>query len=104
MSLKLFYLVETVFNLFSIPELSGLKYMVVRRQIHDVIVFPISDWLNSLQFISRICYDLPLYALGQAVVCGIFRSGKIYFHPNDDDLLQETDKVYLNSVCHIMDN
>ncbi|KAK3150563.1 hypothetical protein QOZ80_3AG0234830 [Eleusine coracana subsp. coracana] len=56
---------KNVFNLFSIPELSGMKYMDVRRQIHD------------------------------AVVCGIFRSGKIHFHPSEDDVLKETDKLLL---------
>lgn len=50
MLLKLFCPVENVFNLFSIPELSGMTYMDVRRQIHDVIVFSISDWINSLLF------------------------------------------------------
>ncbi|GJN30370.1 hypothetical protein PR202_gb18667 [Eleusine coracana subsp. coracana] len=89
------YPVENVFNLFSIPELSGMKYMDVRRQIHDVIVFQITDWLNSLLFVSFISSDLTLYAHGQAVVCGIFRSGKIHFHPSEDDVLKETDKLLL---------
>jgi len=61
--LLLFCPAENVFNLFSLTELGGMKYMDVRRKIHD------------------------------AVVCGVFRSGKIYFHPSDDEVLKETDKV-----------
>ncbi|KAL6660160.1 hypothetical protein ACP70R_002282 [Stipagrostis hirtigluma subsp. patula] len=56
---------KNIFNLFSLPELGGMKYMDVRRKIHD------------------------------AVVCGIFRSGRIYFHPSEDELLTETDKLLL---------
>ncbi|KAL6902401.1 hypothetical protein ACP4OV_005277 [Aristida adscensionis] len=61
---------ENIFNLFSLPELGGMKYTDVRRQIRD------------------------------AVVCGIFRSGRIHFHPREDELLEETDKLLLIAPVH----
>ncbi|KQJ96162.1 putative ion channel POLLUX-like 2 isoform X3 [Brachypodium distachyon] len=61
---------KNVFNLFSIPEVGGLKFKDVRRKTQD------------------------------AVVCGIFRSGGIHFHPSEDELLKETDKLLLIApVC-----
>ncbi|KAF0912926.1 hypothetical protein E2562_019494 [Oryza meyeriana var. granulata] len=56
---------KNVFNLFSFREVGGMKYGDVRRRIPD------------------------------AVVCGIFRSGMMHFHPCENEVLKETDKLLL---------
>lgn len=88
---------ENVFNLFNSPNFVGLNYKELRQGFHEVLI-------NQWRFFSPFPFLFAEWVFLQAVVCGIYRNGKIHFHPNDDEILQQNDKVwtiFIQTLIHI---
>lgn len=93
---------ENVFNLCSFPDLVGLSYRQLRRGFQEVHNLRYSNYSQICQYQCGFSYAALWLVVWQAVVCGLYRNGNIYFHPKDDDVLQHTDKVSetFGAICY----
>ena len=71
-----------------------MTYRQIRRGFQEVILAIKTNFAcNELLYGTAYFHIFSKWISFQAVVCGLYRSGKIYFHPNDNEILQQTDKV-----------
>ena len=84
---------ENVFNLCSLPYFEGMPYRKVRHAFQEVVSAICSLCLPFIVYSNFLTSIIIIFISLQAVVCGLYRNGRINFHPNDNEILQLTDKV-----------
>ncbi|KAK3043501.1 hypothetical protein RJ639_002080, partial [Escallonia herrerae] len=83
-------------NMAAIPtivEVSNPSTCELLKSITGLKVEPVENVASNFPNLAGLRYNQLRRGFQEAVVCGLYREGKVFFHPNDDEVLQRADKV-----------
>ncbi|KAL7251628.1 hypothetical protein ACSBR1_013469 [Camellia fascicularis] len=92
--------VPTIVELHFLWKVSEFNTCELLKSITGLTLEPVENFASNFPNLAGLRYRQVRRGFQEAVVCGLYRGGKIYFHPNDDVVLQETDKVLFIAPIH----
>ncbi|OWM71629.1 hypothetical protein CDL15_Pgr005816 [Punica granatum] len=84
----------------TIVEVSNSNTCDLLKSISGLKVEPVESVASNFPNLTGIKYRQLRRGFQEAVVCGLYRNGKIQFHPSDHEILRHDDKVLFIAPIH----